>query len=335
VPRRPASSPSAPSASATAAPAAWPFALAADLPAADVQRLRERVRAAGEAAQYGWGHTIDFGAFVEPGLLGSKYLELAGLVDAWGWWPQDLTGKAVADVGAFTGGLSLLLAGRGASVVHAVDEVPEHLAQCALLAEAFGVDTVRPVEATLYDLTSHIEPGSLDVVLLAGVLYHLSDMLVGLAVCARLLKPGGVLVVESNAVECFEHSYANFGRYFEGMWWQPTGLAIQDMSELSGFERADVRFYKPGRALARMVKPASSSVPFKRGVNLDFPDLRDEVERTRDSALMAPAPDRHADAALVRRVASRAGDRAFRRSLELGYKAARSVKAKKAARQTR
>jgi 2-polyprenyl-3-methyl-5-hydroxy-6-metoxy-1,4-benzoquinol methylase len=326
---------SAPTSSAAPAPARWPFALPAGTSPEEVERLRQRVTAAGEAAQYGWGHTVDFGPFVQPGLLGSKYLELAGTVDAWGWWPQDLTGKAVADVGAFTGGLSLLLAGRGASVVHAVDEVPEHLEQCRLLAEAFDVDTVRPVQASLYDLTSHIEPESLDVVLLAGVLYHLSDMLVGLAVCARLLKPGGVLVVESNAVECYEHSYANFGRYFEGMWWQPTALCIQDMSELSGFERADVRFYKAGRALARMVKPAGSVVPFKRGVNLDFPHLRDEVERTRDSALMAPAPDRHADAALVRRVAARAGDRAFRRSLELGYRAARSVRTAQAKRRAR
>lgn len=317
---------------ATAPPAAWPFSLPADLPAAEVQQVRERVQQAADAAQYGWGHTVDFGPFVQPGLLGSKYLELAGLVDAWGWWPQDLTGRSVADIGAFTGGLSMVLASRGATVVHAVDEVPEHLAQCALMAEVFHVSNVRTVEASLYDLTSHIEPGSLDVVLLAGVLYHLSDMIVGLAVCGRLLKPGGVLVVESNAVECFDHSYANFGRYFEGMWWQPTGLCIQDMSELSGFERADVRFYKPGRALARMVKPEGSTVPFKRGVNLDFADLRDEVERTRDSSLMAPAPDAHASSALVRRVASRAGERAFRRTLELGYRASRAAKARRASR---
>lgn len=317
---------------ATAPPAAWPFSLPADLPAAEVQQVRERVQQAADAAQYGWGHTVDFGPFVQPGLLGSKYLELAGLVDAWGWWPQDLTGRSVADIGAFTGGLSMVLASRGATVVHAVDEVPEHLAQCALMAEVFDVGNVRTVEASLYDLTSHIEPGSLDVVLLAGVLYHLSDMIVGLAVCGRLLKPGGVLVVESNAVECFDHSYANFGRYFEGMWWQPTGLCIQDMSELSGFERADVRFYKPGRALARMVKPEGSTVPFKRGVNLDFADLRDEVERTRDSSLMAPAPDAHASSALVRRVASRAGERAFRRTLELGYRASRAAKARRASR---
>lgn len=318
--------------SVSAPPARWPYRLPADLPAAELQRLRSEVHAAAAAAQYGWGHTVNFGPFVQPGLLGSKYLELAGLVDAWGWWPPDLTGTAVADVGAFTGGLSLLLAARGAAVVHAVDEVPEHLDQCRLLARVFGADAVRPVQASLYDLPGRIEPASLDVVLLSGVLYHLSDMLVGLAVCGRLLKPGGVLVVESNAVECFEHSYANFGRYFEGMWWQPTALCLQDMSELAGLGRAEVRFYKPGRALARMVKPEHSALPFRRGLHLDVPDLRDDVERTRDSAVMAPAPDRHAEAALVGRVASRAADRAVRRSLAAGYRLARAARARRTAR---
>ncbi len=322
--------PTAPAAATSHPPAEWPYALDPASTPEQIAEVRSKVAAASEAAQYGWGHTIDFGAFTQTGLLGSKYLELAGLLDGWDWWPTDLTGKVVADVGAFTGGLSLLMASRGATVVHAVDEVPEHLDQCRLLAETFGVDTVQPVQASLYDLPTSIEPGSLDVVLMAGVLYHLSDMLVGLALCARLLKPGGVLIVESNAVECFEHSYANFGRYFEGMWWQPTARCLQDLSELSGLGQADVRFYKPGRALARMVKPADSTVPYKRGVNLDFADLVDAGERTRDSSLMAPAPDRHAEAALLRRVISRAADRGLRNGLELGYKAQRAVKARRA-----
>ena len=308
--------------------APFPFSLSDTSPDA-VRRIRDRVDDVTARAQYGWGHTIDFGPFTQPGLLGDKYLQVAGLLDAWGWWPTDLAGRTVADVGAFTGGVSMVLAARGAQVVYAVDEVPEHLEQCRILVDAFGVDNVETVESSLYELSGRIEAESLDVVLLSGVLYHLSDMLVGLMALQRLLKPGGVLIVESNAVECFDHSYANFGRYFEGMWWQPTGLCIQDLSEHSGFARADVRFYKPGRALALMRKPADARIPFKRGVNLDFADLRDEVERTRDSALMAPAPDRHADAALVRRVASIAGERAFRRSLDAGYRMARAVRARR------
>ena len=268
----------------------WPFRLNPDLPAGEVTRIRETVDKLASTAQYGWGHTIDFGPFRKDGLLRDEYLRIAGLFDAWGWWPESLTGMTVADVGCFTGGLSLLMASRGAERVIAVDEVPPHLAQCSYLSRVFEADAVECVEASLYHLTDHIAPESVDVLVLSGVLYHLSDMLVGLLILQRILKPGGVLLIESNAVENFEHSYANFGRFTGGMWWQPTGLCIQDMCEFMGFEKPDVRFYVEGRCLARAVRPAEPRVPFKRGMNWRFESLKDDVRRPTDHLLMAPAP---------------------------------------------
>jgi 2-polyprenyl-3-methyl-5-hydroxy-6-metoxy-1,4-benzoquinol methylase len=86
---------------------------------------------------------------------------------------------------------------------------------------------VTCLDCSLYDLPRKLAPSSFDVILLSGVLYHLSDMLVGLLALQHLLKEDGVLLIESNAVECFEHSYANFGRFVAGMWWQPTGAVHQ------------------------------------------------------------------------------------------------------------
>jgi 2-polyprenyl-3-methyl-5-hydroxy-6-metoxy-1,4-benzoquinol methylase len=306
-----------------APPAAWPLALSDDVADAEVERLRARAEELAERAQYGWGHTIDFGRFTMPGLLGEKYLTLAGVVDQLGWWPTDLTGRRVADVGAFTGGLSVLLAARGAEQVAAVDELPDHLEQCRLVADAFGLDAVTTHAASLYDLVEEVGEGQFDVILCAGVLYHLSDMLVGLIELQRLLKPGGVLILESNAIENYEHSYANYGRYFGGMWWQPTALCIQDMAEHAGFERPeDVVFYQPGRALARVVKPTDperATPPFTRGVNLDVDDRRDRVERTLDPAVMAPAPDLNADAGMLRAGLLRLAHRLLRLPMRLGY----------------
>jgi 2-polyprenyl-3-methyl-5-hydroxy-6-metoxy-1,4-benzoquinol methylase len=132
-----------------APPAPWPLALPDEVTDAEVDRLRARAEELAERAQYGWGHTIDFGRFTMPGLLGEKYLTLAGVVDRLGWWPTDLTGKRVADVGAFTGGLSVLLAARGAEQVAAVDELGDHLEQCRLVADAFGLDAVTTHAASL------------------------------------------------------------------------------------------------------------------------------------------------------------------------------------------
>jgi len=118
-------------------------------------------------------------------------------------------------------------------------------------------------------------------------------MLVGLVAMQTLLKPEGILLIESNAVECFQHSYANFGRFFMGMWWQPTALCIQDMCEFAGLSRPEVRFYTPVRCLARAIKPPNSRLLFKRGMTWPFSDLQDEVPRTLDPSVMAPAPCDH------------------------------------------
>jgi SAM-dependent methyltransferase len=101
------------------------------------------------------------------------------------------------------------MAARGGEQVVAVDEVGEHLEQVSFLARALDAPAVRPLETSLYRLHDHIEAESLDLVLLAGVLYHLSDMLVGLVAMQQLLKPGGVLLIESNAVGWGGHDNAN------------------------------------------------------------------------------------------------------------------------------
>jgi len=287
--------------------APWPFRLPADTSPERVGEIRGRVEDLSSAAQYGWGHTIDFGPFAQEGLLGDNFLEVAGLLDRWGWWPRDLTGKQVADVGCFTGGLSLYLSARGPEVVHAVDEVPEHLAQAAYLAEVFGQGNVRTLQSSIYDLTDHLPENSLDLILCSGVLYHLSDMLVGLYILRRLLKPGGTLLLETNAVRDNRRSYANFGRFYKGMWWQPSGLCVRDMCDFTGFGGTEVRFYSETRCLARTLRSAEDEIPFKRGFNWHFESLQDARLRSVDEGIMAPAlPVEHwlrLAAALPRRLA--------------------------------
>ena len=264
--------------------------LALTLPAnVDVAVLRRRIADVASRSQYGWGHTIDLGRFRVEGLLLDSYLTIAGGFDRFGWWPQHLDGLALADVGCFSGGLSLLAAQRGARVVYAVDEIPEHLEQCRVLVDALAETRVIPVLRSVYDLSKDIAPHSLDIIVLSGVLYHLSDMLVGLHALRELLKPGGTLLIESNGVDDAQHSYANFGRFYAGMWWQPTGLCIADMCEYMGYERVEVEFYQPDRCIARAIA-TDRPITYRRGLNLAFDSLRDRAVRTLDPAVMAPAP---------------------------------------------
>lgn len=273
----------------TLRPASWPLSLSTEISPAAVRQIAAEVDRLGAAAQYGWGHTIDFGPFRKEGLLGENYLEIAGALDDWGWWSPRMYGLRVADIGCFTGGLSMLMAHRGAATVYAVDEVPSHLAQCEFLASIFATSAVRPVLRSVYRVREDIEPGSLDLVLLAGVLYHLSDMLVGLYALRELLKPGGVLLIQSNAVDDFRYSYANFGRFFAGMWWQPTGLCVKDMCDFMGYTECEVRFYAPNLCLARAVR-SETDIPYRRGLNWAFKDIRDGMPRSLDWRIMAPSP---------------------------------------------
>jgi SAM-dependent methyltransferase len=270
-------------------PAPWGYRLPPNLAPESIEEIKLAVDGVGAASQYGWGHTIDFGHFRKEGLLRDAYLRIAGILDKWAWWPPRLDGMRVADVGCFTGGLSLVIAARGAGVVYAVDEIPEHLAQCELLVKSFKVDTVHPMLHSAYRLNEKIQTGSLDLILLSGVLYHLSDMLVGLYAMRELLRPGGILLVQSNGIDDFTHSYANFGRFVAGRWWQPTGLCLIDMAKFMGFEDVEVRFYEPNNCLARLVS-TDREIPFRRGLNWPFENLRDATPRSLDHRDMAPIP---------------------------------------------
>ena len=85
------------------------------------------------------------------------------------------------------------------------------------------------------------------------------------------------------------HSYANFGPFYGGMWWQPTELCMHDMCAFMGFEQVDVRFYQADRCIARAVRGAAGP-RFVRGLNCPFDDLRDATPRSLDPSIMAPAP---------------------------------------------
>jgi SAM-dependent methyltransferase len=261
------------------------------MPRTEANRIKEVRRAIDRASaesQYGWGHSIDFGPFTQEGFLGETWLAVAGALDQTEMWPLDLSGMRVADVGAFTGGISALMAGRGAEIVYAVDELPGHAEQARVVADAFGFPNMRVIESSLFRLDRHIAPDTLDLILLSGVLYHLSDMLVGLYGLRRLLKPGGRLVLETNAVEDMSHSYANFGRNYAGMWWQPTMLCVQDMCEFMGFEKIRVEPFVDSRCITTAVR-AAGDIPFKRGLNWDFESRDDATDRPLDMRVMAPA----------------------------------------------
>jgi SAM-dependent methyltransferase len=98
----------------------------------------------------------------------------------------------VLDLGCGTGQMALFLSGRGRQVVGA-DLSRASLALGASAARRFGVGGVLFVETDLR--RPGLAAGSFDVVLSLGALHHTPDPRAAFASAARLVRPGGVLVV--------------------------------------------------------------------------------------------------------------------------------------------
>jgi 2-polyprenyl-3-methyl-5-hydroxy-6-metoxy-1,4-benzoquinol methylase len=150
------------------------------------------------SVRFHWGHDHDFGTFRLDGLMGDRHLTLlARFIDRFHALPQVLDGIRVLDIGCWTGGSSLLLAAMGARVV-AIEEVRKYVDCLTMLVDAFGLsDAIEPRAMSLYDCTEPALQDAFDIVLFAGVLYHVTDPVLALRITFDVLRDDGVCLVET------------------------------------------------------------------------------------------------------------------------------------------
>ncbi|HST45930.1 MAG TPA: bifunctional 2-polyprenyl-6-hydroxyphenol methylase/3-demethylubiquinol 3-O-methyltransferase UbiG [Luteimonas sp.] len=172
-----------------------------------------------------------------------------------------LSGARVLDVGCGAGLLSEALALGGARVT-AIDLAPElvRIARLHALESALEIDyRVQSVDALAVE-----EPGTFDAVACMEMLEHVPDPAAILQACARLLKPGGRLVVSTlnrtpaafalaivgaeyiaRLLPKGTHQYRDFIRPSElAAWLRAAGLLLEDVSGLA---------YQPWTNTARLV----------------------------------------------------------------------------------
>ena len=106
----------------------------------------------------------------------------------------DLKGKRVLDVGCRDGLFSFAAESMGAAEVVGIDNDLSKAATDFLIP--FFKSKVRMLQENLYELKAQ-ELGLFDVILFAGVLYHLRYPFWGLKVLRDMLKPGGELLTET------------------------------------------------------------------------------------------------------------------------------------------
>ncbi len=139
-----------------------------------------------------WYHQIELApGFTTPGVnFSSKMLKN---LDALGL-PKDAQSLRVLDIGCRDGYFAFEMERRGAQVV-AVDYAPPETTGFPVAASVLQ-SKVPYIVDNAYDLTPEIY-GLFDVVLFLGVIYHLRNPLLALDKIRKLMKPGGLLFVES------------------------------------------------------------------------------------------------------------------------------------------
>jgi len=154
-----------------------------------------------KAVDFQWGHHHDFGAFGVPGRMCKHHMSILSVfIDEIGALSHCLDGLRVLDIGPWTGGTSLLLCAMGAEVV-AVEEVKQYSDCLDYMRHAFGIRTLECRNLSLFDCTTPDFQDAFDVVLLAGVLHHLSDPKLALRILFNCLQNGGKCLIETLATD--------------------------------------------------------------------------------------------------------------------------------------
>lgn len=201
--------------------------------------------------KFHWGHDHRFNEELSvKGRMGERHIKLIAEFMAGFSIPEGhFEGKDVIDVGSWTGGTTLMLKHLGARNVLALEEVQKYARTTSkLVNDVYGLDGVTSDGTNLYDLKTS---SKYDVAYFPGVIYHLSDPVLGLRRLFNCLKDGGECFVETAGLDSPE-SIARFegNRIYHKTsgeraseltrggwnWFSPSPLCLERWMVESGFE---------------------------------------------------------------------------------------------------
>ena len=198
-----------------------------------------------------WGHNHDFGhGITRAGAMGPRHLEITAEALRLGMLAPNLKGKQVLDVGCWSGGDLLVLAGLGGHVT-AIEEHPIAAKAARRLLDLLGLKA-PVVETSLY-VDKQEWAGRFDYIYCSGVIYHVTDPMLLLRVMFAYLKPGGEVFIETKGA-AGEGSVCGYSGTLEKgwNWYAPNETALGRWFVDAGFDAQTVRVYRRdnGRLLA-------------------------------------------------------------------------------------
>jgi len=152
----------------------------------------------------------------------------------------DLQDKIVGDIGSNNGYYMFRMLPRGPRFVLGLEPTLHHYYTFRMLNTLAGQDRLATELLGIEHLP--LFPDSFDILFCLGILYHRRSPLDGLAGIFRALKPGGTLIVESQAipgqepVALFpEKTYAKV----PGTWFVPTPVCLKNWLLRTGFVQVE------------------------------------------------------------------------------------------------
>jgi tRNA (mo5U34)-methyltransferase len=192
-----------------------------------------------EIRRYDWFHTIDFGGgVVAKGHCTAEILK--SKADC--YFNMPLAGKSVLDIGCWDGYFSLEALWRGAGRVvstdHYVWNTQWSRGSFDLVRERLA-PKMEAQDIDVYDI-SPASVGRFDVVLFAGVLYHLRHPLLGLEKAASVCRDTLVIETVLDALSLRRPAMVFYpGGELKGdpsNWWGPNRLLVEAMLRNLGFK---------------------------------------------------------------------------------------------------
>ncbi|MEM8770355.1 MAG: methyltransferase domain-containing protein [Pseudomonadota bacterium] len=150
------------------------------------------------ASRHTWFHALDLGDFQTPGRFkqgGPQNITLFPALDL--MQHIDFTGMDCLDIGTVHGLSAFGMAMRGAKSVTATDVLEEMSPPWRIAREALKLDVDYLTETTFDNILERIPDRKFDVIICTGVLYHMLKPTDAVIKCRQLLKPNGLLVLES------------------------------------------------------------------------------------------------------------------------------------------
>jgi len=215
------------------------------------------------ASRLHWFHAIDFKDFQSSGRFPAGQPQNITLYPVFDLIKDiDVAGMDCLDIGCWDGLVSFGLKIAGAASVASMDSVRQNT--FLLARHLLDLDIEYFPGYQIRDMAMLFGDRKFDLIVCAGVLYHMLHPLTAFTACRRLIKNGGLFIIETASTQSHDDAVlvlnSETGVPLEEpfTYWVPTLKAVIGMAKLAGFDILGVRQLKaPHRTavLGRAVLP--------------------------------------------------------------------------------